>query len=633
MPPGYHAKVLHVNLSELSYEVEEPPEEFYRTYFGGSAMGAYYLLKNTPPHSDPLGPDNTLTFALSVVTGAPFSGQSRMTAVAKSPLTGAIGDSQSGGFFPAEMKFSGFDAIVIRGKAEKPVYLWIKDGKVEFRDAAHLMGKPTGEVDDILKEELDDKRIEILQMGVAGENLVRFAAIMNMSNRANGRTGMGAVMGSKNLKAVVVRGKMRPTFAEPKELNKLARWGASEFPNSDVYTLGKLGTSHVVEYQNKKGGQVTRNWDSGHFEEWQNIDGKTMANTILKGRDTCYACTVRCKRVVEITDGPYKVDPRYGGPEYETLSTFGSYCGIDDLAAIAYANQLCAMYGMDTMSCGATIAWAMDCFEHNLLTTDDTDGIELNYGNAKAMVQMVEKIAFRDGFGDVLAEGSARAAEKIGRGTEDLVVTVKKQELPAHMPQVKRSMGLIYAVNPFGADHQSHEHDPYYLYYKERLSEIGLNSPVGPKDMNREKVEYALITQYMYSALDTINICQFTFGPTWQLYGPSQLVEMVQKVTGWDVNLEELMRAGERRLNLLRAFNVLEGFTREDDKLPKKLYKTLKGGKSDGIQLEEEELETAKDMYYEMAGWDVITAIPKKEKLEELDLGWVAELIKDQGIL
>ena len=304
MPHGYHAKVLHVNLSELSYEVEEPPEEFYRTYFGGSAMGAYYLLKNTPPHSDPLGPDNTLTFALSVVTGAPFSGQSRMTAVAKSPLTGAIGDSQSGGFFPAEMKFAGFDAIVIRGKAEKPVYLWIKDGKVEFRDAAHLMGKPTGEVDDILKEELDDKRIEILQMGVAGENLVRFAAIMNMSNRANGRTGMGAVMGSKNLKAVVVRGKMRPTFAEPKELNKLARWGASEFPNSDVYTLGKLGTSHVVEYQNKKGGQVTRNWDSGHFEGWQNIDGKTMANTILKGRDTCYACTVRCKRVVEITDGP-----------------------------------------------------------------------------------------------------------------------------------------------------------------------------------------------------------------------------------------------------------------------------------------------------------------------------------------
>lgn len=321
------------------------------------------------------------------------------------------------------------------------------------------------------------------------------------------------------------------------------------------------------------------------------------------------------------------MDKRYGGPEYETLSTFGSYCGVDDLAAIAYANQLCAMHGLDTMSCGATIAWAMNCFDEGLLTTEDTDGIELRYGDGEAMVKMIEMIARREGFGDVLAEGSARAAEKIGRGSEDLVVTVKKQELPAHMPHVKRSMGLIYAVNPFGADHQSHEHDQYYAYYGERLSEIGLTTPVGPMEMNREKVEYALITQYMYSALDTINICQFVFGPSWHLYGPNQLVEMVQKVTGWDVTLDELMKAGERRLNMLRAFNVLAGFSREDDKLPKKLYKELKGGKTDGMRLEEGELELAKDMYYELAGWDVETAIPKREKLEELELGWVADLI------
>lgn len=237
-------------------------------------------MKNTSAKADPLGPENTLTFALSVVTGAPVSGQSRMTAVAKSPLTDAIGDSQLGGFFPAEMKFAGYDAIVIRGKAEKPVYIWIKDGVVELRDLGHLMGKITGEIEDILVKELGDDKIEILQIGPAGENLVRYAAIMNMANRANGRTGMGAVMGSKNLKAVVVRGKMRPKMAEPKELNTLAKWGVSEFPNSDVYTLGKLGTSHVMEYQNKKGGQVTRNWESGYFDDWQAIDGKTMANTI-----------------------------------------------------------------------------------------------------------------------------------------------------------------------------------------------------------------------------------------------------------------------------------------------------------------------------------------------------------------
>ncbi|MDH3942745.1 MAG: aldehyde ferredoxin oxidoreductase family protein [Anaerolineae bacterium] len=625
MPFGYHGKILHVKLSELSYEVEEPPEEFYRKYFGGSALGAYYLLKNTPVGADPFGPENTLTLALSVVTGAPVSGQSRMTAVAKSPLTDAVGDSQSGGFFPAEMKFAGYDAIVIRGKAETPVYLWIKDGEVEIRSAEHLWGLTTDKAEDQLKEELEDEKIEVLQIGPAGENLVRYAAIMNMVNRANGRTGMGAVMGSKNLKAVVVRGKMRPKLAAGKELNALAKWGADRLPDSDVITLSKLGTSHVMEYQNKKGGQVTRNWDSGFFEGWPGIDGKTMAKTILKDRETCYACTIRCKRVVEIEEGPYKVERRFGGPEYETLSTFGSYCAVDDLAAVSYANKLCAMHGMDTMSCGATIAWAMDCFEQGLLTEEDTDGFELRYGDAEAMVKMVEMIAKRQGFGAVLAEGSARAAEKIGKGTEELVVAVKKQEMPAHMPQVKRSMGLIYAVNPFGADHQSHEHDQYYPYYGERLSEIGLTTPVGATEMNREKVEYALVTQYMYSFLDTINICQFVFGPTWHLYGPSQLVEMVQKVTGWDVTLDELMQAGERRLNMLRAFNAREGFGREDDRLPKKLYKTLTGGKTDGAQLEEGELEAAKDMYYEMAGWEVSSGIPSKGKLEELGLEWLAE--------
>ncbi len=627
MPNGYQGKILHVHLSEARLEIETPPEAFYRTYMGGSAMGAYYLLKHTPAGADALGPENTLTLAAGILTGAPISGQSRLTAVAKSPQSGAVGDSQSGGFFPAELKFAGFDALVIHGKSEKPVYLWIHNGQAELRDAAHLWGKITGEVDDILKADLGDPKIQVLQTGIAGENMVRYAALMNMANRANGRTGMGAVMASKNLKAVVVRGKQRPSVADSKALNQHARWGAQNFEDSDVYGLGLLGTAEVLAGQNKDGGLPTRNWVSGSFKGWKAIDGKTMAATILKERDTCYACTVRCKRVVEVTEGPYRVDPRYGGPEYETLATFGSYCGIDDLEAIAYANQLCAMYGLDTISCGATIAWAMDCFEQGLLSTADTDGIELRFGNAEAMVQMVEKIAHREGFGDLLADGSAQAAERIGRGTEDLVVAVKKQEFPAHMPQVKRSLGLIYAVNPFGADHQSSEHDPSYGDYPERMAQIGLTDPQPDNVLNEEKVRYALVTEHVYSAMDSINVCQFVFGPAWHLYDIQQLAEAMQLVTGWDVSVDEIIKVGERRLNLLRAFNAREGFTREDDKLPKKMFKALKGGASDGVFLTEEELETAKDQYYRMSGWDVATGTPQRKKLEELGLEWLADML------
>jgi len=432
-------------------------------------------------------------------------------------------------------------------------------------------------------------------------------------------------MGSKNLKAVAVRGRQRPTIADKEALVELAKWGASNIEDSDVYGLGLLGTSEVVSWQQADGGLPTRNYSSGVFEGYEALDGKTIANTILKDRDTCYACTIRCKRVVEVSEGPYRVDPHYGGPEYETLATFGSYCGVDDLEAVSYANQLCNMYGMDTISCGATIAWAMDCYENGILTKGDTDGIDLHFGNSEALVRVTEKIALREGIGDLLAEGSARASSQIGHGAEDLLVTVKKQELPAHMPQVKRSLGLIYAVNPFGADHQSSDHDPSYSQYPERMKQIGLTKPQPDKVLNQEKVRFALTTQYIYSALDTLNVCQFVFGPSWQLYDTQQLTKVVQAVTGWDVDINELMIVGERRLNMLRAFNSREGFDREADVLPKKLQEPLVGGPSDGLLVTTEEIENAKDKYYQMAGWDVATGKPTREKLEQLGLAWVAD--------
>ena len=310
MPNGYHGKILHVDLTRRMLTTEEPSEAFYRMYMGGSALNLHYLLKEMPPGVDPLGPDNILGLSVGVATGVSISGQSRMTATAKSPLTGAIGDSQCGGFWPAELKFAGFDGIIIRGKASSPVYLWIHDGKAEIRDASHLWGRVTGDVEKAIREELGDQKVEVMQIGPAGEKLVRFACLINMCNRANGRTGMGAVMGSKNLKAVAVRGNHRPEVAEKEALAKLRQWAAEVFPKSGVSGLGKYGTPGVVSVQQTTGGLPTFNFTSGVFEGWKTIDGHNMYETALKGRetgkqdqegrDTCFGCIIRCKRVVEI---------------------------------------------------------------------------------------------------------------------------------------------------------------------------------------------------------------------------------------------------------------------------------------------------------------------------------------------
>ncbi len=639
MTHGYHGKILHVDLTAGKFNIEEPGEDFYRKYLGGSALALHYLLKDMPPGADPLGPDNILVLALSVLTGVSISGQSRLTAAAKSPLTGAIGDSQGGGFFPAELKFAGFDALVIKGKSPKPVYLWIHDGEYELRDASHIWGSITGEAEQTIREDLGDKKIEVMQIGPAGENAVRFAGIFSNSNRANGRTGMGAVMGSKNLKAVAVRGKNRPSIADKSRLLELAKWGASNLADSDIAGLAKYGTNETTGSNQESGTLPTYNYNSGVFEGWEKIDGTTMYDTVLKGagegkqdregRDTCYACAVRCKRVVEIMEGPYKVDPKYGGPEYETTSTFGNYCAIDDLAAICKANEICNKFGMDSISCGATISWAFEAFNEGKLTLKDTDGLDLSWGNAESMVKLTEKIAKREGFGDLLAEGSERAAKKIGRGTEEYLITFKGQEAPAHMPRVKRSLAVIYATNPFGADHQSHEHDPAiegdFEYYEERLGVLGFSEGVEPQTLNREKMRFTVATQRLYSAMDSLNLCQFVFGPAWQLYGPDDIVELVQAVTGWeDFSYSDIENVGERRINMMRMFNAREGFDRQQDIIPEKLFKPLKGGASDGWKLDKDEVETALDTYFELSGWDVISGIPTPEKLEELGLAWTA---------
>ncbi|KAA0269766.1 MAG: aldehyde ferredoxin oxidoreductase family protein [Anaerolineales bacterium] len=634
MPNGYNGKILHVDLTNGAFTVEEPDEAFYRKYLGGSAMGMHYILRDMPKGADPLGPENILTLFTGVTTGAAISGQSRINANAKSPISGGIGDSQGGGFFPAEMKFAGFDGIVLKGKSAKPVYLWIKDGEYELRDGAHLMGKITGEVEGILKKELGDDKIEILQHGPAAENGVLFSSLVSMSNRNNGRTGMGLVMASKNLKAVVVRGKKKPTLANSKALAALNKTGPKILPdNPDMPGLAEEGTATVVLFQNTIGSLPTRNYNEGQFEHCEDISGTRMKETVLKDRDTCYACVVRCKRVVEIKDGAYRVDPKYGGAEYETLGTFGSYCGINDMAAINLANQMCNEYGVDTIAAGATIAFAMECFEKGVITKEQAGGLDLKFGNADAMLKALEMMLKGEGdLGRTLGMGSERAAKKWGNGADEFLITVKGAEAPAHMPQAKRSLALIYAVNPFGADHQSSEHDPYYEegvadLNLNRLKLLGLGTPQPGYSLTEEKVRFAYLTEVFYSMLDSVELCQFVFGPAWTLYGPAETVEMINAVTGWGMTVDDLMAVGARRLNLFRVFNAREGLNRNADKLPKKFFKQLQGtGPTAGIALTHEEVDSALNAYYKFAGW-TNDGIPTRETLKKHDVEWAADYL------
>jgi aldehyde:ferredoxin oxidoreductase len=351
-----------------------------------------------------------------------------------------------------------------------------------------------------------------------------------MSNRNNGRTGMGLVMASKNLRAVAVRGKMKPAIADQKALVALNRTGPKGVDaNPDMDGLAKFGTASVVLPQNASGTLPTRNYAEGQFESCDPISGETMAETILIRRDTCYACVVRCKRVVEIKEGAYRADPRFGGPEYETIGTFGSYCGVSDLAAISQANQICNEYGVDTIACGATLAFAMECYEKGIINLGQTGGLELKFGDAAVMLRALELTVKSEGpLGRVLSQGSERAAKIWGKGADECLITVKGAEAPAHMPQAKRSLGLIYAVNPFGADHQSSEHDWMIEdgmasdLYMERLALLGMPKMLPALSLGPEKVKFAYLTEVFYSMLDSVELCQFVFGPAWTLYGPDK---------------------------------------------------------------------------------------------------------------
>ncbi|MGC9400551.1 MAG: aldehyde ferredoxin oxidoreductase family protein [Anaerolineae bacterium] len=618
MGKGFRNKILRVDLSTRRISVEEPGEDFFRTYFGGWGVIAYYLLTELEPGADPLGPENLLIFAPGVVTGAPTGGSGRSAVGAKSPLTGGFGGAEAGGFWGVELKRAGWDAVIVTGQAEAPVYLWIKDDEVEIRDATHLWGRETLDVERVIREELDEPRARVAQIGPAGEHRVRYACIMHDVSRAAGRTGLGAVMGAKNLKAVAVRGRERIPLADKERVQEAARWLREHYPETWAQSLHEHGTDGGLITLDAMGGLPTRNFQQGSFEGAEKITGETMTDTILVGRDTCYACPVTCKRKVAVT-GRYEVDPAYGGPEYETVGALGSSCGVDDLEAIAYANQLCNAYGLDTISTGMTIAWAMECFERGLLTEEETGGLELRFGNAEVMVQLVEQIAYREGFGDLLAEGTRRAAQKIGRGSEKYAMQVKGQEYPMHEPRIKFALNVGYATSPTGADHMHNIHDTDFATSVDSVRPLGILKPLPPDDLGPEKIrlaKYQIDWQVLFNCL---GLCMF------MPYSRPQVRDIVQGVTGWETSLFEMLKVGERALAMARVFNAREGFTARDDVAHWRFATPFEEGPVKGVAIPAKLMADALDLYYEMRGWDKESGAPTDAKLHELGLGWLVD--------
>jgi aldehyde:ferredoxin oxidoreductase len=627
---GFNGKILRVDLSTRTIAEEQPSQVLYRRYLGGGALALHYLLNELKPGVDPLGPENVLIFAATVVTGHPAAGFSRFSVAAKSPLTGGFGESEAGGWWGPELKSAGYDAIVIKGKSDKPVYLWIDNGKAEIRDASHVWGQMTREAEAMIRKELGDEKIRIAQIGPGGEKLVKYACILNELKHANGRTGMGAVMGSKNLKAIAVRGDKKMALHNPEKVREVVKKIAETWAKNPS-ALGELGTARGVMPLNAGGMLPTRNFRAGAFDKAESISGEAMRDTILVGRGTCYGCPVRCKREVKV-EIPYKVDPEYGGPEYETLGAFGSLCGNGDLKAIAMANQLCGAYGIDTISTGTTIAFAMECFEKGILTAKDTDGLDLKFGNPEALIAMVEKIAKREGFGNLLAEGAKSAAEKIGRGAPEYAMQVKGQPLPLHEPRGKAGLALAYSISPTGADHLEHPHDPVFETEAglKSILALGVIEPLPAIDLSSRKVRMFVYLQDLYSMFNCVGLCVLTGGFFGGPVSLNTIPEYVSAVTGWDTSLWELLKVGERHGAMARIFNLREGFTAKDDTLPHRIFEPLEGGALKGRRIDPEEFKNALKTYYSMVGWDE-NGVPLESKLEELDLGWLKNQLAVAG--
>ena len=623
--PGVFGKTVWVDLSAGSVrEVEETPEH-HRRFLGGAGAAVYQLLRQLRPGTDPLAPENLLVFAPGLLAGTQSPATPRYVVCARSPLTGALGKSDSGGYWGAELKKAGVGALVITGRAAEPSYLLVTLEGVEFRSALRAWGLSTGEAQDWIKDDVGDPKVRVAVIGPGGEHCVRYAGIASDLTHFNGRNGLGAVMGSKNLKAVAVRGGQNLEAHDAPRIKEIARAAAllcREHPLSRM--LHDQGTPAGIEATNAAGALATRNWQSATFPATDKIGGAVLNGRYLVKRGGCYACPVQCKRVVAVDSENFKVDPRYGGPEYETILAFGSNCGVDDFEVIAKANELCNMYTLDTISAGMTISFAMACFEEGLIGREETGGLDVRFGDGEVVLALIEQIAHRQGFGDLLAEGSVRAAAAIGGGADAHVLAVKGQEVPMHDPRVKTGLGLQFALSPNGPDHWFAQHDPLFAAETSpgvaALAPLGLLGSVAPLDLGPAKVRLIRETSVLNSLYDCLGVCVFG-AVARSMTSIKSYVDLVSAATGWETSLWELMHAGERALAMSRVFNVREGFGPETDTLPSRFFTPIADGPLAGQNaLDPNRFAEAVRLYYGMSAWDEGTGLPTAGKMAELGL-------------
>jgi aldehyde:ferredoxin oxidoreductase len=632
MPKGYTGKILHVDLGNRKTEIEENDEGFYRSYLGGRGFGYHYLMKKVPARIDPFSSENILVLATGVMTGAPLPAACRFTAIGKSPLTGTAAESEAAGFFGPELKMAGFDAVVFAGKSDTPVYLWVTGGNAEIKDASHFAQSGAREVEDIIRDEMGSKRIRVAQTGLAGMNRVRYANITNNLGHFNGRCGLGAIMGSKNLRAVAALGTERIAYQDPDFLRQTAKDYENTFRDNPLgEALYVYGTTAFPEILSSGGALPVNNFRRSKLDDPSLISGDTYNEVLLKKRKGCYACPIRCKRAIALEDPKYGLDSRYGGPEYETLAALGSNLNIVNLKAIAKGNEICNRYCMDTISTGMTIAFACECYEQGIVSKEDTGGLDLQFGDADLMLQLLEMIARREGFGDQLAEGSARLAKKWNVEDQDFNLTVKGQELSLHDPRVKVGVGMGFAISPYGADHMTAAHDTAFAddesFSVKSVKPLGIYGAMHPTEITTDKVRNYMKLENFWRAVDALGLCVFGYAPR-GVMTLDKMRQCLNAITGWDASLHELMKAGERGTMIARAFNSREGFSIKDDKLPKRLFDPKPDGPNAGEQIfDEAAFNRAIELYYEMIGCNPDTGRPDRGRLMELDLDWVEDIL------
>jgi aldehyde:ferredoxin oxidoreductase len=630
---GWTGKLLRVNLSTGEVDVEKLDKDILAKFVGSRGVNSYLAYKHVKPGIDPLGPENVLIFGVGPLTGtlAPASG--RWTVTTKSPMTGILGDANSGGHWAAELKYAGFDHILIEGASDHPVYLYVSDGQAEIRAASHLWGKDTWETTALLKKELMDPDVKVTCIGQAGENLVKFAAVINDRTRAAGRTGVGAVMGSKQLKAIAVRGMQPVEIARPKEfgettlrIHKMLRedWPAYE-------GLADQGTAGLVAAGLAIGWMPVRYFRSTEFP-LDALSGETLVEKYKVQSVGCFGCPVHCSHYYTVREGTYK-GTAGEGPEYETIAAVGSKCGIDELDAVLYMNNLLNRYGLDSIDSGNAIAILMDLKERGFITDEDAGGLELEWGSTETAIEIIHKIAHREGIGDLLAEGSLKTAQKYGEEAAAGVWQIKGLGNISVEMRALKGANLGYATSTRGLDHLRGMCVPEEVQLPPEAGEALYGIPqIGDPDTYERKSEAVVWLEKFTATAAASGICLFNTAWICSPLGPKELAELLTTATGVEYDEERVFEVGERIYNLERAFIVREGITREDDYPPDMAFEVpIPDGPRKGAVVDRGEYEKMLDEYYQRMGWDVETGKPLPKTLMKMDLGDVAEDLQALG--